>query len=690
MAVSMTPLRERLRPLIWLGACFVVIALLLRLALLVRSGTAVPLNPLTWLYIVGVGLCYDLITFVYVAWPMVLFLWLVPRRAYLSRPGRALLYLLGLVLIYGFLLVAAAEWIFWGEFGTRFNFIAVDYLVYTTEVLGDIRQSYPLAAWFSVLAIVTLTIVLLTRRGLRARDSGSRFAARSLVAAGWLALTVLSVMLVDATMKDRFENPAINSLAGNGIYQFFAAFRANRLDYRRFYRTLPDARAHGIVRSLLKTPDATYLDDDPADITREIRNPGPEQHLNVVLISVESLSAKYLAHFGNRRNLTPNLDALADEGLFFTHLYANGTRTVRGLEALTLSVPPTPGDSLVRQHHNENLFSLGDIFDDRGYVSEFVYGGYGYFDNMDYFFAHNGYTAVDRNDIPKGATIHSENVWGVADEDLYTLAMQQMDAIHARGKPFFLHIMTTSNHRPYTFPERRVDLPQGKRSSAVKYTDWAIGDFITRMRAKSYFADTVFVITADHCASSAGRSRIPVNRYHIPLLIYAPAHLEPRRIDRLTAQIDIAPTLLGLLHFSYRSRFFGYDILRLEPGRGRAFPSTYEKLGYLKDDVLTILWPRRQGEEVRPDFATGDATPLASPDASRMDEAIASYQVAADLFKSGRMRRRPEDATPVAPAPALAAARATPPSPTSPGCAAGRRRCRAARRRGRRGVAVAR
>ncbi|HET6545234.1 MAG TPA: LTA synthase family protein, partial [Rhodanobacteraceae bacterium] len=467
---------------------------------------------------------------------------------------------------------------------------------------------------------------------------------RSLMAAVWLVLTVLSVAAVNAEMKDRFENPYVNSLAGNGIYQFFAAFRANRLDYRRVYPTLPDARASAIVRALLQTPDATFVSDDPADLTREIRNPGPEQHLNVVLISVESLSADYLAHFGNHRNLTPNLDALAGQGLFFTRLYANGTRTVRGLEALTLSVPPTPGDSLVRQSHNENLFSLAGIFNDRGYTSEFVYGGYGYFDNMNYFFDHNGYKSIDRNDIARDATIHSENVWGVADEDLYTLAMRRMDAIHAKGRPFFLHIMTTSNHRPYTFPQDRVDMPQGRRSSAVKYTDWAIGDFIRRMRAKPYFADTVFVITADHCASSAGKSRIPVNRYHIPLLIYAPAHVAARTVERLMSQIDIAPTLLGLLDFSYRSRFFGYDILRLEPGRERAFPSTYQKLGYLKNDALTILWPQRQEEQVHPDFDTGDATPVQTMNRTSLDQAIAWYQVAADLFKSGRMQRRASDA----------------------------------------------
>jgi phosphoglycerol transferase MdoB-like AlkP superfamily enzyme len=277
---------------------------------------------------------------------------------------------------------------------------------------------------------------------------------------------------------------------------------------------------------------------------------------------------------------------------------------------------------------------------------------------MDYFFGHNGYKDIDRRDIPANATIHSENVWGVADEDLYTLAMTQMDKIHAEGKPFFLHIMTTSNHRPYTWPQGRVDLPQGKRNGAVKYTDWAIGDFIRRMRAKPYFRDTVFVITADHCADSSGKSRIPINHYLIPLLIYSPAHIAPRRIERMTSQIDIPPILLGLLHFSYRSRFFGHNVLDLPPGRDRAFPSTYQNLGYLRGDRLTILSPNRKLEQVKPDPVTGGATPYRQVDQADVRQTIAAYQVAYDEFHSGRMHWRASDATPVLPLPAPAASAA--------------------------------
>ncbi|TAM27026.1 MAG: LTA synthase family protein [Rhodanobacter sp.] len=708
-----SPLATRFRPLIWLGVCFIAISFVTRLILLLMTGSGVPANPLYWLYAFGVGLGYDLITFIYFAWPMVLLLWLVPTRrgrmsgwkhwslyaltvvllcaiclgalrlsfdaswktawpavipflfvlpltafTYTSRVGQWVLYIFCLLLLFGLLFVGASELTFWNEFSTRFNFIAVDYLVYTREVIGNIEESYPIGRWITMLAVAAIIIFVATRRRLRTRDDTSRFGQRSIIVVVWLGLTVVSAMAVNSETKNRLQNVYVNSLAGNGIYEFFAAFRNSKLNFHRFYRTLPDGEAYAIVRKMLQTPDATFVSNDPHDLTRIIRNAGPEKHLNVVLISVESLSGKYLAAFGDKKDLTPNLNKLADQSLFFEHMYANGTRTVRGLEALSLSVPPTPGDSLVKQKHNEGLFSLADIFNQRGYVSEFVYGGYGYFDNMNYFFGHNGYKDIDRRDIPASATIHSENVWGVSDEDLFTLAMQQMDTIHGENKPFFLHIMTTSNHRPYSWPKDRVDLPQGSRDGAVKYTDWAIGDFIKRMRTKPYFKDTVFVITADHCASSAGRTRIPVNQYHIPLIIYAPDQIKPQRVDRMMSQIDIAPTVLGLLNFSYRSRFFGYDIMKLPAGDERAFPSTYQNLGYLKGDRLTILSPGRKAEQVKPNVLTGDATPYPQLDQTQLDQAIASYQVAYDEFDTGRMRWRPSDATPVQPLPAPASSTA--------------------------------
>src|ERR1700754_3351206 len=633
--------RQRFRPLLWFGVLFVGVAFLAPLIPLVKPRHEVPPNLGQWLYLFLVGFGYDLVTYIYFAWPLVLALWLLPRRAYLSRWGHRIFMGLCFVLAFAVLYLGAAELVFWGEFSARFNFIAVDYLVYTHEVVGNIRESYPIGTCSVLLLLGTLAVMFFSRRTLAARDDGSRFLGRTAVVGVWLVLTVAVSFAVDGSMKDRSSNNYVNELAGNGIYQFFAAFRDNELDYAKYYPTLPKDEAFSNLRGLLKTPEATFTSDDPMDITRTITASGPEKKLNIVLISVESLSGDYVEGLdvSKHKHLMPNLDALASKSLFFTQLYANGTRTVRGLEALSLSVPPTPGESIVKRPGNEGLWSLADVFNAKGYESEFLYGGYGYFDNMNHFFASNGYTAVDRNEIAD-KDIHAENVWGVADEDLFTLVMKRMDDSYAKGKPFFGHVMTTSNHRPFTFPAGRVPLPQGSRRAAVQYTDWAIPDFLKRAATKPWFDDTIFVITADHCATSAGKTSLPVDRYHIPLYIYSPKHVQPGRVDRLMSQIDIPPTILGMLNFSYTSRFYGYDLFKLEPGRERAFLSTYQELGYLHGDVLSSLIPRQPVKEMVPQKTTGDATPVAQQDPVDAKDAITYYQTAAYLFTNGLMKRK--------------------------------------------------
>jgi phosphoglycerol transferase MdoB-like AlkP superfamily enzyme len=619
--------------LAWLGAVFLAASFLTRLALLLATGSGVPASMGAWLYLFGIGLGYDLLTFLYLGTPLLLLLWLLPRRWLARRPGSAVVGAACLLLLFVILFVAAAEWTFWEEFQSRFNFIAVDYLVYTTEVIGNIRQSYPVGWILAAIGGIGLASFVATRRWRAVRHDSAHFGARTLVAAAWLAAAVLGTWLVTGEMKDRTGNTYVNELAGNGIYQFFAAYRSASLDYDRFYRSVPLDEAFAQVRRSLATPDATF--DGDTGIARRIHNAAPERRLNVVLISVESLSAEYSGTYGRTPSLTPDLDALDRDSLVFDNLYASGTRTVRGLEALALSVPPTPGESIVKREHNQGLFSLATVFNAKGYVSQFLYGGYGAFDNMNAFFGSNGYEVHDRTEIPDKA-IHHENIWGVADEDLYTMALGLFDRDHAAGKPFFAHIMTTSNHRPYTFPEGRGPWPQGKRESAVAYTDWAIGDFLRRARAKPWFKDTVFVITADHCASSAGIAALPVFRYHIPMWIYSPGNIAPGRFDALMGQVDIAPTLLGLLGMDYDSQFYGIDVFQQRPGR--AYVGTYQLLGYLAGDKLVQLAPHRKVDTVRPAWAGDQQQPPLPEDPALSLQAISDYQTAAYRFTHGLMR----------------------------------------------------
>jgi len=354
------------------------------------------------------------------------------------------------------------------------------------------------------------------------------------------------------------------------------------------------------------------------------------------MISVESFSADFMGIFGNKEQITPFLDSLASHSLLFTNLYATGTRTVRGLEALSLCIPPTPGQSIVRRPHNEHLFSLGRVFREKGYESKYIYGGYGYFDNMNYFFSNNSYEVVDRVEL-KDDEIDYENIWGIADENLFDLATKEIDKTVAIGKPIFAHIMTTSNHRPYTYPDGRIDIPSHTgRNGAVKYTDYAIGKFIKKIRKKSWIENTLVIIVADHCASSAGKTELPVDKYHIPMLIYSPGFIESGIMNRLMSQIDIGPTVLGLLKFSYTSKFFGYDMATLEPGRERAFVSTYQSLGFIKGNELVVLMPQK--ETMYFTLHGSEQTEHGPVDTTLLQEAISWYQTASASFKNGLMK----------------------------------------------------
>lgn len=617
-----------------LTALFLAVGALTRITLLLQS-TDTGLGAATVAGAFAIGAGFDLITAGYFTLPLILYLALLPERLHHSRAQRTLLQLGVFATLYLLLFVAVSESIFWDEFESRFNFIAVDYLVYTTEVIGNIRESYPVGSLLAVIGAAALSVFLLLRRLIRVDSGAAPLRRRLRAAAALLALPIVSTVAVDSSSANFSTNRYANELAGNGIYDFFAAFRQNTIDYTRFYAVEDEDRVFRHLRTLLAEPGSRYTSADPRDITRHIAGRGPEQHLNVVLITVESLSAEFLGIFDSDRQATPHLDALARDSLLFTQLYATGTRTDRGLEAITLSVPPTPGRSIVKRPDNENMFSLGRVFQAHGYRTEFLYGGYGYFDNMNYFFSHNGFDVVDRNDIA-AEDIHFANVWGVADEDLYTKTLAEIDRAHADGQPFFGLVMTTSNHRPYTYPEGRIDIPPpGRRTGAVKYTDYAIGDFLDRARGRPWFDDTVFVIVADHCAKSAGRDALTAARYRIPLLVYAPRHVTPGRVDHLMSQIDVAPTLLGLLNFSYDSRFFGRDVLASQQANaGRALLGNYQKLGYLKDGELAVLAPHRLTEAYR--LGDDGAQELVqTTDRHLVEDAIAYYEGASLLYQRG-------------------------------------------------------
>jgi phosphoglycerol transferase MdoB-like AlkP superfamily enzyme len=562
---------------------------------------------------------------------------------FIPKWRKALRLILFSIAIFIFCLVmiqnAVSEFFFWNEFGVRYNFIAVDYLVYTNTVIGNIMESYPVIPLFAGVGILAgLATYFTVKRCQPFLNNLPSFTEKIKGLAIYVVLFLVSLVVIPKlALLENAPNVFTNELQANGLYRFYLAFVNSELDYDKFYKKLPNDQAFAFLQKQL--PDITNQ-----NILRSIQSDSTEVRKNVVLITIESYSAEFMATYGNTQGLTPFLDSLARQSLQFSNLYAVGNRTVRGLEAVTLCLPPTAGESVVKRKDNKNKFSTASIFKQKGYQVKYLYGGDAFFDNMDDFFTGNGYEIVDKkNFAPKEITF--SNVWGVCDEDMANKAIKVMNDEAKTGKPFFNHWMTVSNHRPFTYPANTIDIdPQSKsREGGVKYTDYALRKFFAMAQQQSWFKNTVFVIVADHCASSSGKTELPVDKYRIPAMIYAPGFIAPQNKTTLVSQIDLMPTLFGLLHFNYQSKFYGQDVF--QPNyQPRALIATYQDLGLIKDNVLTIISPVRKAKQfsltlqptegISPDFSIYyEQKPLAKERTDLINSTISYYQTASWLLK---------------------------------------------------------
>lgn len=586
--------------------------------------------------LLGVGLFFDMVMALSLFAPFGLYLALLPEGIYRRRWHRWLMVAMCTATTFGLIYLCAVEYFFFDEFNARFNFVAVEYLIYPHEVFVNIWQSYPVAQVLVATALLTAALIwLLRRRLLGAAPSGRSPLAVRLAFLGVLALLVGATQAGLNLNSGRYsDNRVVNELAMNGEYSFFSAALNSELDYGTYYLSLPEAEAGARLRALVHTPDATFF-PGTNHISRRIKADGSARHLNVVILLEESLGAEFVGAYGDQRGLTPNIDRLAPLGLLFTHAYATGTRTVRGMEAVSASFPPVPAESIVKRPHNEDMFNWSTVMAKNGYAPTFIYGGFGTFDNMNYFFGTNGYRVIDRTDMDQA---NFANIWGVSDEDLFRNAVRVFDEQHRRGEKIFSIIMTTSNHKPFTFPPGIPGVPEkgGGRDAGVRYADYAIGRFFEMAKPKAWFDDTLFVIVADHGARVYGREDIPVRTYEIPLLLYSPRHVKPGRVDTLTSQIDLAPTVIGMLDFDYDSTFFGIDVLLKGNQPQRLIPLNHNRdIALFDGRNLYEIGFRKTSAQYAYDPQTHRQTRVAI-DPERMKDAIALFQKAFEFYNERR------------------------------------------------------
>jgi phosphoglycerol transferase MdoB-like AlkP superfamily enzyme len=644
------PINSRFRQLlpktyaipIILGVFYCGLSLLTRIALIISSGELA--SFLGFISIFCYGFLYDLTTSLWFSIPTLLYFTWVPERWYNALWHRRLTGALALMLCWAMSINAFAEYFFWQEYSARLNFVALDYLIYPKEVISFFWESYPVVpVMLLLIALIGLSIWVIRKLGWWESFFHGELAKRE--AASHRHLAILGSLVLVTILVGRINMPGTFSgvqqeLAKNGLFSLSVTVYNTLQPYQKMYKSLDRKSMLITARELVKSPEAIPTVKDPQDprLTRQIEGQGGDPiKPNVVLIIMESFSGDYLRQFGDTQGLTPCASALADKGLLFTNFHSAGIRTVGGLEAILTSRPTLPNKSLLKRDDNIGVQTLASVFNKEGYVSTYIYGGDSHFDNQRRFFSGNGFKVLDlyhwmpgqksllsllseseQEKLEAGTTTKDEllkahgtlenhkgkkvfqTAWGVCDEELYQWVLEDCDRHHQEGKPFFTTTMTLSNHIPFFYPEGKIDLPPGTQTASAKYADYALGEFFKEAEKKPWAKNTIFVVVADHCAHrSESEIDLSPNHFHIPLIFYSPNPdlVKPGKIDTLGSQVDLGPTLFGLMRWSYESDFYGLDLTRLPPAQGRALIATFKNLGLYRDDTVIMLAPIKECPE---------------------------------------------------------------------------------------------
>ncbi len=574
--------------------------------------------------VLGVGFIYDTITaFYYLFLPTAFYLLLLPSKMRDSRVEKIFSCCCLFAALFVFFFGSVGEILFWYQFHSRYNFVAVDYFAYIKEISLEIIQTYPYTPYLTFIVLLfSAFLAFFFSRYRRPPASLPPLPFPSRTVWGVLSVSLLALFLAGIPKPfDVSHNRVVNEVAKNGLYVFGFNLRHRQIQYDKWYiqryghKNLPE------LKTLVGNKNDIFLNPkDHNNITRWVNGREKEENKNVMIILMEGQGTSFMKQVGNAKNLTPNLDALAQDSLSFTQAYATGIRTVRALEAVILSRPPAPGVAVIRKNPPKSFLSIAHLFKERDYATAFFYGGDGHFDNMESFFQKHGFDhIIDINHFTPSERSF-ENAWGLCDQDLYGKASKHLTDTHRKGQKFFYVLMTTSNHTPFTFPEGLDGIPPkgGGQEAGFKYADYALGEFLQHAKTQPWFSETIFVILADHATRTNGIHDIQLDAYHIPLLFFAPGFITPAVNHVLASQIDVAPTLLALLGFSYQSQFYGRNLLSQEHS-SQILLSTFEKLALFDGRVITVLKPGKTFIQYTPTHI------LSTPNENALLKTIAFY-----------------------------------------------------------------
>ncbi len=446
----------------------------------------------------------------------------------LLRPG----YVLAVALM---VLVFAAEVFFWLEFEGRPDRLIFHYLAYPKEVLVFLEDQFFLSLFLlPFVAVVWLCCRLIGWPGTAAGRGGQLPVA---------AVALLVALAVQPLQPRSWADSRVAlAFVNNGYLSVLEAARYNEAE----------------IPWLHAGPALAPVQQYPAGRTAEVRRAlAVKKH--VVLIMEESFAGPVWRDPELRRQYLPNFAALEKRSLSFTNLYATGSRTTRGMEAILNGFPPLPGISTTQRRHFARLPSLARAMEANGFYPVFLYGGWPGFSDFSEYWLGSGFRRVwSRDDFAGGF----ETSWGMADGVLFRRIAEEMDLLTAQQERVFLSTLTVSHHRPYDVPRDALSGTGGRRSSALAmaYADRSLGDFLRRAEQHAWFDDTVFVVVADHGPRVRGDTPIPAAGYRIPLLIYS-SGLAPYRFEALGSSMSVPLTVVDMLGLETAERFSGASLL---------------------------------------------------------------------------------------------------------------------------------
>ncbi len=638
--------KSRMPFLLAQASVFVALSFLLRLVLVWKFGpigTGAATDALSWVRVFGVGLLLDLTVASIIFIPAALWLTLCGK---VQGRWQRNLFIAATALFWGVaLFLFLGEFFFFAEYASRYNTVAIDYLHYWTEVSGNIREMYPWKTVVAICVVGSASISWVLWRMVRPAAEVP-FARRAKGLVAWLGAAGVLFTVSGSIEFQSSSERVMNELSSNGLASGAIAAWTRELDYAHFYPTLPREEAYARARKLLDSEGAVWT-SDPFSLQRRIPGSTDKPRTNLVVLVQESFGSEFWGCLNlkdgkpPKNSLTPALDSLAaKEGMLFTNLFADGNRTVRGLEAIFASIPPLPGDAILARTKSEGCDTIATVLARDGYSTTFMYGGRGLFDNMKPFMTKNGFQRFIEGSDFKDPTFST--VWGHCDEDLYNRVLTEARTAHGTGQPFFIATMSVSNHQPFVFPQGTISEKLRGHKAGARYSDYAIGKFFEKVRSEPYWENTIFVVVADHGARVYGSQTVPMLSYEVPCLIVGPAAVKaPARIDTLGCQLDVAPTLLGLIGRPYDTVFYGRDLLAPAASRFALMNHNRSIAQFRGDEMIALSLGKvvERFKRIDRKTVTRQALDASTPEAAA--DTTSLFQTAAELYNERRYAVKP-------------------------------------------------